>query len=516
MTHVCVIRAGATGISMVVHLIEAGFTQEIVLVDPRPVGGLAWGDPHLDLISNSASSLHSLFADRPDDFLDYQRQSGQSDVMGFSRRATVGSYCRERLRQYQERATKAGTEVRHVRASVSSIRLQKRASHQVELDDGTAVAASHVVVCSGFRRPGLPHQLTGMSSERGLTLTPYPTPEMLQAIRPGSRVLVLGMRNSAVDSARILVADGHHVTLTSPSAELPAVRSRVEIRPGLLELTRIRELSADDPLIRHKLARITVEALRGISALPLRQQLSTHADPAERLREETGLALADRIPWQDLTINVLEELFPWIPGQSLPAVETLKADYRTVLRRMLGSMSLPNALELVHALDQRQLHLSTRPADTLRPHAQGWEVSWADGAHQRFDHIVCAAGSTSPTFTTPTAASTSAIPRPRPAPSPGSGTTTSYAWENRHCASGPSASTPTCAASCPATSADTPSKPGKSPSTSSSSPRLPAATGFPTPDESCGRSPGRVMAGGMPPRDSGPPGSRAAHRRGLP
>lgn len=105
--------------------------------------------------------------------------------------------------------------------------------------------------------------------------------------------------------------------------------------------------------------------------------LSTHADPAERLHEETGLALADRIPWQDLTINVLEELFPWIPGQSLPAVETLMADYRTVLRRMLGSIACPTP-----SARPRPRSTPTAPEHPARRHAApappGWEVTWAD------------------------------------------------------------------------------------------------------------------------------------------
>lgn len=391
------IGAGATGVSAALQLVDAGWSGSVTVVDPRPIGGVVWGDADPDVLANSGAALHSLFPDRPGEFTAYLHAQGLADQNDFPRRSHVGDYCRQRFRDYQELAARRGTTLEYVAARVTAIRTARAAGgHVIELADGRVLPASRVLVCTGFASPVVPDLVSDMVGHPALTATPYPTAALRAAVPARARVLVLGMGNSAIDAVRILCRDGHTVTMSSRTGELPAVRSRSGLHPDPVDLRRVRDLSIDDPLLRHKLARICIEAMRRVDRRPLRRQLSGETDPVRRLRDEVRLCQEGAAPWQDVTISLLEELYQWLPDQPQEAAEQLLAAHRDVLRRRLSAMSLPNARSLLTHLDRKELRISTRSVESVRHVTASWRITWADGEQESFHHVVCACGFNKP------------------------------------------------------------------------------------------------------------------------
>lgn len=201
---VVVVGAGPKGLQALGQLVEqardAGRTDlDVVLVDPRPAGAGAAYDPSQpdQLRLNVAASICHQPPLPP--LPEWSASRGR--VLGDDvPRALVGRYLAE---AFDALAARAPFPVRQHRALAIALHRDGDA-WQVALDDGTTLAADHVLLATGHA-PGwdgaLAHHWRGTQP---LVEAVYPVGR-LEAVRPGSRVAVRGAALTFIDLVLTLV-----------------------------------------------------------------------------------------------------------------------------------------------------------------------------------------------------------------------------------------------------------------------------------------------------------------------
>ncbi|MFI9202419.1 FAD/NAD(P)-binding protein [Streptomyces sp. NPDC053048] len=403
---VVIVGAGVAGTSVFVQLIRAlaradgPRVRSVRLVDPRPVGwGVAFGDSDPLLLCNSAAEVNSLLADRLDDFVDYlrQRHGWTGTPQDCVPRARMAEYCHDRWAEARRTATALGVGTEHVRAAAAAIGTGPDGRRLVRLEGpaGRELPADAVVVCTGVHRPRVPDGFAALTAHPRYLDSPYPAGRLRDGVRPGSRVLVLGTRQSAVDAALLLGRDGHHVTMTSPSGLLPAVRLSLGAPPHPLPpVERIASLDPHDPALEDKVLRHVVEGVRLLSDRPLRRQASTAADPVERLREETALVDAGVCAWPGVVVAALEAVIEL--GAVLPAGRrhALMRRFAWFTDRYATAMTVVNAHRLLALFDTGALRVAgSYPRAVSAADDDGWRITWPGaGEPERFGLVVNATG----------------------------------------------------------------------------------------------------------------------------
>ncbi|SKA02210.1 FAD-NAD(P)-binding [Marinactinospora thermotolerans DSM 45154] len=397
MRDIAIVGAGVAGISAFVQLVrEAGAgLSSVTLIDPNAPGtGPVFGDPDPDLLCNTSAGICSLLPEAPSDFVgfcaEHARPVGDADLVP---RSWIGEYARVLFRDHSAPARARGVGVAHEPGRVHRV-TRTGGGYRLRLGDGRERTFSHVIVAVGLGGPVVPDGFAALTSHPRWTPSPYPSARLRRRVGDApSRVLVVGGGLSAVDAALLLCRDGHHVTLASRSGLLPAVRARILPSPRPLpSLEGIVGLEPDDPLLHHKVGRAVVEAVRVVSPLPLRRQLSRSTDPVRRLREETALAEAGLCHWQDVLLSVFHAASAWSEGLPLPDREAALAPVRPVIWRYVTSLALPNARKLLAHIDAGKLTLDTYDPARVRAHDGGFEVASRDGRVRVHDHVVAAAG----------------------------------------------------------------------------------------------------------------------------
>lgn len=344
---------------------------------------------------NTSAAINSLIADEPNDFLDYLASSGQpAKAESIVPRDLVGEYVRTRYRQYAERAASRGIHVTHHAARATAIRIVDHGRCEVLLDDGPSQEFDRVVVSIGFNSYKVAAGFAPYQHHPRLLASPFPVPQLRQRLtRPNSRVLVLGTGQSAVDAAIALCHDGHQVTMASRTGLLPAVRDRLVPAPATIpSLTEITALDPDDPLLGLKIARIVVRAIRTVSHIPLREQLSFADDATLRLREEVELLETGRSSWQTIIFPLVDQVIAWTVGLPPAKQRDLLTAYRHVTWRYASSMVAENARALIRHIDAGQLEVSSyNPARVIARDA-GFDVDLHRRGQQSFDYVVTAVG----------------------------------------------------------------------------------------------------------------------------
>lgn len=384
---VVIIGGGAAGTAAFVALVRHGAAGSIDVVDPGlPGGGVVFGAAGPSLLCNTSAGVMSLDPADPDGFVRYLRQTGvPATADDFVPRELVGRYCGAAFREHAALAARHGVAHRHVASR--AVRVTRHgAGYRVELADGGQLAADDVVVATGTGQPVVPAMVRGHLGRPGLFATVDPV--RLDELAPGSSVLVLGSRLSAIDATLLLCGRGHRVAMTSRSGRLPAVRTR--IGAGVpLDRAALDRLDLTDPTLPLALLRLVRRAV----GRPLREQVSTATDPVARLRAEIALARAGRIRWQD----VIAELIDWtntrLSTVELQVRETAMARCATLVSRYISAFPLENAERLEAELDQGTAELRRDHPTRVEPDdLGGWTVWWPDGARSRYDAVVCATG----------------------------------------------------------------------------------------------------------------------------
>ncbi len=262
------------------------------------------------------------------------------------------------------------------------------------LSDGRRLRADDVVVCTGVRRPRVPDGFAAWQDHPRYLDSPYPSTRLREALgqRPG-RVLVLGTHQSAVEAALLLCRDGHRTTLTSPSGQLPAVRTALAAPPHAFPaLDRVADLDPADPLLGDRLLRHTVEAVRSVSPLPWRRQVSTAAVPVRRLREETALAEAGACHWARVCAPLIDATIALGGALSDERRRALMARFAPFVNRYVTALALVNARRLVAHCDAGRLRVAAGYPRAVSYADGRWRVRWPDSTVREYDHVVNATG----------------------------------------------------------------------------------------------------------------------------
>ncbi len=398
---VVIIGGGVAGTSLVVQLMAsravANTVASVHVVDPRAVGwGLAFGDDDPLLMCNSAVSVNSVRADRPDDFIEYVKARGRAGQPGdVVPRADMARYCASSFLAARERAGAWGVPVEHVPAAATAVR-GERDGYRVLLSDGRKVTASDVIVCVGVHRPRIPDGFAPYVTHPRYVAAPYPSASLRERVAAGSRVLVVGSRQSAIDAALVLCREGHRVTMTSRSGRLPAVRKSLAVPPvvpgALAPLERLARLDPDDPHLADRLTRCVVRAIRQLDARPLRHQTSQAGDPVQRLGEETELAESGACTWADISVALIEAVIDLFPALSPGHRAELLRHFSWFTDRYVTAMTTVNARRLLTHFATGALRFAPAYPGQVRVDDDTWQVHQSSSGFQVFDYVVNATG----------------------------------------------------------------------------------------------------------------------------
>ncbi|MEU4157917.1 FAD/NAD(P)-binding protein [Actinoplanes sp. NPDC026670] len=393
---VVIIGCGMTGVSAYLQLVRHGVVRGVTLIDPHEPGfGPAFGSAHVHALCNTPAGDTSLLPDRPDDLCDYLRGRGwPHDRAAFVPRFQAAQYARTRFLEHRRTAQARGITTRHVRDRALRVTVGPGGGYLVHLASGDVLPASEVLVCVGLGEPIVPMLMTPYVGHPAFVPTPYPAAAMLRQAQPGGDVLVLGSRLSAIETALLLIDSGRRVVISSPSGELPAVRTRLaRTEPAAWLAAQLGRLAGDlpDPAMDRAAARLLVRAIRRVRPLALRHQIVQAGDPHERLRRETALAETDDTPWQDVVAGVIDGLNEWLPQAGPARAAAFMKRHRSLISRYVSAIPLGSARRLLDAIDAGRLTVRTYPAGVEPTADGGWTATW-DDTSRRFDTVVAAAG----------------------------------------------------------------------------------------------------------------------------
>lgn len=393
---VVIVGGGPAAVSAFVHLTEVRGVESIRFLAPNPIGcapAFGSGDPRL--LCNTSVDVTSLRPDGTSDLLRYLAARGWPvHRADFVPRALVTQYARERYLRHRAAAERRGTKVAHTRGRAGAV-TGSPGDYRITLTDGREVAATDVLFCLGGDTPQMPELLRGHAGAPRLLAGPYPV-QRLRRIPGEARVLVLGTKLSAIDAALTLCRDGRRTVMASPSGELPAVRTRLCRTSGAglagqwaRQLQRgvgARELLG--PLLR------AVRALGG--GHPVRRGLSGRRGAHARLREETALAEAGQVPWQDAIAEVIDAANQVLPGLPEAVRRQVLGVHRGLMSRYISAIPVANARRLLAHMDAGTLSVADRYPRRVTPESDGWRVEWPDGTTEHVDWIVSATGVEAP------------------------------------------------------------------------------------------------------------------------
>ncbi|MEU3890624.1 FAD/NAD(P)-binding protein [Streptomyces sp. NPDC029041] len=395
-----VIGAGATSSSLLMHIARAPGLDCVDLVAPGTAGlGTAFGVTDPALLCNTSVDVTSLKAQGTSDFLDYLAARGHSvGPDDFVPRSLVGQYCRERLSRALRQLRARGVEVRRIAGHATGVTPAPDGhGYRVALRAGDTVTGTDVALCLGADELVLPAALRPFDGHPRLVDSPYPT-ERLRRLPGDARVLVLGSKLSAIDTALILCRErGRRITLASPSAVLPAVRTRLRRMP----VTRLSEadwnsLDPQDPALDTRIARLLLKAVHGGAAPGAAPRARVTGLAEELLRLETRLARDRTIPWQDVIAELIDGLNTHVRDWDPEQRDALLLRCKRLISRYISAIPLSNAQRLLSFLDRGQLTVAPWTPEEIRPAADGWQVRLPEGRVERFSHVVAATGFRAP------------------------------------------------------------------------------------------------------------------------
>jgi uncharacterized NAD(P)/FAD-binding protein YdhS len=232
-TRVAIIGGGASGVLAAHALVVGNDVSEVVVVDPKPGRGVAYGGSHALHLLNTRASNMSLDIEHPGHFLSWLNagpvDGKRWDPNDFAPRKVYGDYLQGRLRQLAE-----ADQVRL--ATDRAIGLARTGSGwRVRLAHGEAIEADVVVLATGNARPQ-PLAFPGRDAVDALVVDD-PWDEAAIAAAPGTgTVLLVGTGLTAVDAAVTLLKRpaGPAVVAASRRGLLPRIHDRPHDHPPQL------------------------------------------------------------------------------------------------------------------------------------------------------------------------------------------------------------------------------------------------------------------------------------------
>ncbi len=405
-----IVGAGATGVATFIAAVMRRAASVIYVVDPRSIGpGIAFGNSDEEVLCNTSVDIMSVVADKPADFLDYLNLRGYVATLdSYVPRRLMGQYLADRFIQYREIAKVEGIEVIHLAYRFRSLSVDKHRRYTIRFADTAAqpVTVTDVVFCTGHGSPRVPDLLKIHRHQASFIGCPYPETELLARVPTKSRVLIVGSKQSAVDAAILLGRDGHHVTMLSPSGEIPSVRARFirsesltfdkESLQSIMARWDPRNPGVNVTVLKRACLRLAAKTLSTYSGKRWRKQFSYSTHRVERLREEISIVEADGCVWQDLSVRLIDAVNEFYEDEG----RKIHPDFKRLIYRYITAMALPNAKKILRSIDSGALSIAQGTLGEVVAPGDGraqWAVSWGEGV-QHFDAIVVAAGFHLPNF----------------------------------------------------------------------------------------------------------------------
>jgi uncharacterized NAD(P)/FAD-binding protein YdhS len=202
---VAIVGAGASGILLANALVGPGAPLDVVLIDPKPCRGFAYGglDEH-HLLNLSAAEM-SLDERSPGGFVDWlnkrrPRERGWT-AEDFAPRTHFGDYLEERLRNLCDRTPGLGSTTVTKAVAVAAQRDDR--SWTIRLSDGGLVQADVLLLATGPSRPR-PLVFHGRAQVEAYVQDDPWNDADLRSIPPDGDVLLVGAGLTAADVAAAL------------------------------------------------------------------------------------------------------------------------------------------------------------------------------------------------------------------------------------------------------------------------------------------------------------------------
>lgn len=410
-----IVGGGAAGVATFIAAVQHRVAQTIYIIEPGAVGpGMAFFNLDGDILCNTSVDTMSVVADNPLDFLDYLHKRGHTVTPeSFVPRQWVGNYLNEKFLEFNTIALKIGIDVFHIPYVFKGLKINSHRCYTLWYGDTLApqsLEVTDVIFCTGFGASRLPEVLKPHLAHPTFIHCPYPEQDMLARIPSQSRVLVIGSKLSAIDAAILLCREGHRVTMTSPSGDIPAVRSRLIRSPGaffehenIMSIMTRKGNQSNHPFpdsLKRAYLKYFYRALNKYTKIPWREQFSNANSYRERLREEIAIAEQGKSQWQDMIVNFMDVINEvhlndktYFDGSFHPNVEKM-------LHRYITAIALPNARKLLHYMDEGSLIIQQGEILNVvieEGEANTWLVNLGQD-YQPFDAVVAAVGYHQPDF----------------------------------------------------------------------------------------------------------------------
>lgn len=193
---IIIVGGGASGVLMALHLLRRGQSSRVVLIEKTDLlgCGVAYGTRDPEHLLNTRVSSMSAYADDPEHFLSWLRETVDPAACPFSfvSRALYGRYLAETLKQ-----AAGGDRLTCLRGEAIRV-LPADGGAVVQLADGRILSADRVVLATG-------HALPQPDPDAAISL-PWaggPPPD------PDADILIVGTGLTMVDQVLSLLAAGH-------------------------------------------------------------------------------------------------------------------------------------------------------------------------------------------------------------------------------------------------------------------------------------------------------------------
>lgn len=409
-----IIGGGAAGVASFIAAVRNHVADTIYIIDPKPIGpGIVFSTQDNDLICNTSIDTMSVIIDEPLDFLDYLLEQGYDvEAATFVPRKWMGRYLSNRFDKYCAIASQSKINIVHLPYLVHSLKIEGNGLYSLKYSDDQQEKSpliTDVIFCTGFGNVRIPDKLNSHQEHPTFIKSPYPEADMLKKIQSKSRVLIIGSKLSAIDAALLLCREGHHVTMISPSGQIPAVRTQfIRMTKSVFNKQDIASIGSlwnkqaskyNNQCLNYKYLRYFIKTLHTHTKVPCHSQFSSANDVYHRLSEEIEIAEKASCEWQDLASNFIVSMNELYLTEDAYFQGAFHPDFAKTLERYITAIALPNAKKLLHYINIGSLIVQPGEIQNIstEKHHNSWLIDWGVGEYH-FEAVVNATGYYAPYF----------------------------------------------------------------------------------------------------------------------